>query len=452
MAQPTPFSPSTDYSQYAADHPNAPFSAEGLDVDLSAVALTTTEIITNLGLIQRDDGALANESVGVDTIDAALKTLMLGSGNIMVKGPWVTGQSYVSSSNQVDVVSQSNATYICAVSHVAGTFATDLAAGKWVILFNNATAAASGVTFTPTGSIAATNVQSAIAEVDNEKLAKSANLSDLTALQTARDNLQVPSKSTLQLQTYTYFADTGAADAMVLTPSPAIQTSYTNGLKLAIKVKNTNATNAPTLNVSALGAKNCYSPNGDIILPGQLVANSIYEFEYNTSLNGGAGGWGVFGLPAVAPGASGTVLTSNGTTAAPTYQTPFLAASNAQAVTGTDTSTGLTPASARYHAGVTKASILFKVIAGTPTAFYVYKTSTTIVDNGTGDFTVTWTNTFSSANYTYKLSTEANGAAPTHIFVKNGGQSASSLRVFCLDSGGAVDPTGVSIEVSGDLA
>lgn len=50
---------------------------------------------------------------------------------------------------------------------------------------------ASDISFTPTGGIAAINVQNAIAEVDNEKLAKASNLSDLTNTATARTNLGV---------------------------------------------------------------------------------------------------------------------------------------------------------------------------------------------------------------------------------------------------------------------
>jgi hypothetical protein len=48
---------------------------------------------------------------------------------------------------------------------------------------------ASSVGFTPAGNIAATTVQSAIEEVDTEKLAKASNLSDLQSASTARTNL-----------------------------------------------------------------------------------------------------------------------------------------------------------------------------------------------------------------------------------------------------------------------
>jgi hypothetical protein len=48
---------------------------------------------------------------------------------------------------------------------------------------------ASSINFTPAGGVAATNVQTAIEEVDSEKLAKASNLSDVVNAATARSNL-----------------------------------------------------------------------------------------------------------------------------------------------------------------------------------------------------------------------------------------------------------------------
>jgi hypothetical protein len=45
-------------------------------------------------------------------------------------GTWITATSYLLS----DIVQHSSASYICVTPHTSGTFATDVAAGKWVLL------------------------------------------------------------------------------------------------------------------------------------------------------------------------------------------------------------------------------------------------------------------------------------------------------------------------------
>lgn len=76
-----------------------------------------------------------------------------------------------------------------------------------------------------------------------------------------------------------YAADTGAADAYVITlsPSPA---SYTTGRLYAFKATNTN-TGASTLNVNSLGAKTIKTLAGADLPAETIVANGIYECRYD---------------------------------------------------------------------------------------------------------------------------------------------------------------------------
>lgn len=48
------------------------------------------------------------------------------------RGAWVTAVTY----NTQDIVKQANAYYICIATHTSGVFATDLAAGKWTLIFD----------------------------------------------------------------------------------------------------------------------------------------------------------------------------------------------------------------------------------------------------------------------------------------------------------------------------
>lgn len=81
----------------------------------------------------------------------------------------------------------------------------------------------------------------------------------------------------------------------------------------------------------------------------------------------------------------------------------------------------ITPSVIRYHPGIAKAWVRF---AGTSTILGSYNVAS-ITDNGTGDFTITFTTAFEDANYAIaafagtdstagqKVSTTTTGAAPT---------------------------------------
>lgn len=73
---------------------------------------------------------LANETVTTEggqvrTVANAIATLMA----TVPRGAWATTTAY----SIRDLVTQSNVVYICVVGHTSGTFATDLAAGKWAV-------------------------------------------------------------------------------------------------------------------------------------------------------------------------------------------------------------------------------------------------------------------------------------------------------------------------------
>lgn len=92
----------------------------------------------------------------------------------------------------------------------------------------------------------------------------------------------VPTKTGIQNQSYVYVVDSGAANAYVVAPSPAV-TSYVAGLRLSVKIANTN-TGASTINVSSLGTKNIkIYKNGALADPaaGDLAANDVVDLTYD---------------------------------------------------------------------------------------------------------------------------------------------------------------------------
>lgn len=77
-----------------------------------------------------------------------------------------------------------------------------------------------------------------------------------------------------------YIVDTGAADAYVIAPSPAI-TAYATGQIFNFKAATTNTTTS-TVNVNGLGVKTIKKADGTINLAaGNIVAGQIITIEYN---------------------------------------------------------------------------------------------------------------------------------------------------------------------------
>lgn len=123
MSQPAAYAPAHVFVADSATVPN--FPGQSLDVEFNAVKATTDQIRANLALIQRDDGAPANGTVTYDTLSPSLQT-----NGLATAASWLTATSYLVGTT----VYQSNSLYRCLVAHTSVTFATDLAAGKWVLL------------------------------------------------------------------------------------------------------------------------------------------------------------------------------------------------------------------------------------------------------------------------------------------------------------------------------
>lgn len=144
MSAPTPYTRFQDYNAYQLVHQLPGPALQGVDLngDFDRLKVTTDAIINNLGLLQRSDGFLNNQLVTPDTINSAL-AIMIANWNI--RGAWVTATVYALK----DYVTNGGNGYVCIIANTGGTFATDLAAGKWALVATQGATGAQG----PTGPV-----------------------------------------------------------------------------------------------------------------------------------------------------------------------------------------------------------------------------------------------------------------------------------------------------------
>ena len=125
MSQPTPYTPTTDFSQQEANNAagRSTVNTAALDAEFANIENTLDAVTNNIALIQRDDGKLADELVEVQCLSRDVLSLI---GGFINRGDWATATAYAVN----DIVSEAGFLYLCATAHTsAAAFATDLA--KW---------------------------------------------------------------------------------------------------------------------------------------------------------------------------------------------------------------------------------------------------------------------------------------------------------------------------------
>lgn len=160
MSQPPAYSRSTDFSDDERQNAGgrATVRTAALDAEFDAAAISINALRDNLGLLQRDDGALRNSIVTPETLNPSV-VMMFGGSKFVPRGVWLSGTAYAAN----DFIEQDGTTYVCRLAHTSNIFAADRAAGRWQ-LFPGQPGAGSTV-FTPTTTVPATTVQEAIERV-----------------------------------------------------------------------------------------------------------------------------------------------------------------------------------------------------------------------------------------------------------------------------------------------
>jgi len=322
MTQPTAYNPATNFSQEEVSQVSGRSTVRttAVDAELAALALTLSEVLANMAALQRDDLKLIDRSVELHTLSTEVLALM-GSAGFTINDPigWLTATAYAARS----IVTEGTGTYVAVSGHTSGVFATDLAAGKWVLIFDSVNYVAGAVAFTPTGGISATDVQAAIAEVDAEAPKKAGNLSDLASAVTARANLSVASLAEIQQNSQRFAIAGGAVDVITGSYTPAIS-SYSNGTMLIFEALGANATSTPTFNANGVGAKTIVRPDGGPLYVGDIPAANYRAIVFYDS---GLDVW-ILLNPFHAgpnPGAAGHLLTSQGPGVKPAWVAPATA-------------------------------------------------------------------------------------------------------------------------------
>lgn len=166
MAQPTQYDRQYSFTTLASTNPSEPYTGAQLDAEFNAVKVTLDELLANIALVQRDDGDLANQSVGPDQLAASL------SIGINPPSQWATATAY----SLYDTVFNGTVLYKCLEAHTSGTFSTDLAAEKWELLaeFDTATISDNAVTTAKINDLAVTSAKLATAAVTTAKIATNA--------------------------------------------------------------------------------------------------------------------------------------------------------------------------------------------------------------------------------------------------------------------------------------
>ena len=150
MPQPTAYSRQYNFNDYQTSSPSDPLPGNQIDTELNSVKTNLDGLNSNIGLLQRDDGKLANSSVGTQQlgVDALALIGATGSG-FNIKGAWAATTAYAIG----DIVDNNQATYYCITAHTsASAFSTN--ESKFVLIANAAisTAGASVEKFTGNGS------------------------------------------------------------------------------------------------------------------------------------------------------------------------------------------------------------------------------------------------------------------------------------------------------------
>lgn len=160
MAQPIPYVRGFSFTDFQTVNPVTPLPGDQVDTELNAIQQTLGQLCANIALIQRDDGQLANLSVGAEQLKTSLSFGINSATN------WQSGVNY----GLRDGVWINNKLYTCVVAHTSTVFATNLASGYWQLILDFDVYVAAAAASASTASAAAVSAAASYDSFDDRYL------------------------------------------------------------------------------------------------------------------------------------------------------------------------------------------------------------------------------------------------------------------------------------------
>ena len=284
MTQPTRFKPPYDFStDLQTEHGNR------LDVTFQAIQTTLDQLISNLALIQRDDGALANRSVHPDSLSLGVNAMIV-AGDGTPRGAWAIRTFY----HTKDVVSNSGQSYLCATDHYStDSFDQDEANGRWMLLQSTAAiATAISTAINPVGGVNSTNVQAAVAELDAEKASLSGDPGKAFSVASGVLPNHATTVQQAQNNSLRFMLAAGDGNAMTATLTPSTITALVDGFEIFVRAPGDNAVVSPTLTLTFGSSGNntgpvsvCRDTDGSPLVVGSIAGpHHILHLIYSAAL------------------------------------------------------------------------------------------------------------------------------------------------------------------------
>lgn len=331
LAYPDLYDVSYSYTGFQEAQGDDSFPGTQLDSDLAGLETSVGNIALFIRGVMRSDGALQNGIVTYDSLSASLQT-----AGLQAAVPWATATAYPVNFN----ATQSSNLYRSLVAHTSGVFATDLAAGKWVLV----TALAAG-----------TNGTNGTNGTDGAGYGGASATSLLIANSVTK---VFATQAGLAYQVGNYVRASSAANGANF--MEGLVSAY-SGTSLSIAV-------------AAVGG-----------------AGTFADWHFGTS--GTPGTVGVATIDTI----SGAV-TISGLLTRSSQDLRVTAATQSDQETGTSVAAVVTSGRQHFHPSALKAFVRINANTGTPTISRSYNVSS-LTDSGVGDIVINWTTAFSDAVY-----------------------------------------------------